>query len=141
VLGDEIFPYGLNMDGPNMAGGFLHFVDFTDLDHPEEVARYELPGAGSHNFWIEDETLYVAYYNGGIRVVDISGDLMGDLYRQGREIAFIIPSDPNAFIPNSPFTWGAQLHKGHIFYSDWNSGLWSAKLAPVTPDETKLNTD
>ncbi|GJM28536.1 MAG: hypothetical protein DHS20C17_11710 [Cyclobacteriaceae bacterium] len=141
VLGDEIFPYGLNTNGPNMAGGFLHFVDFTDLDHPEEVARYELPGAGSHNFWIEDETLYVAYYNGGVRVVDISGELMGDLYRQGREIAFIIPSDPKAYIANSPFTWGAQLHKGHIFYSDWNSGLWSAKLAPVTPDETKIETD
>jgi hypothetical protein len=141
VLGDEIFPHGLNMKGPNIAGGFLHFVDFSDLDHPEEIARFEVPGAGSHNYWIDGETLYVAYYNGGIRVVDISGELMGDLYKQGREMAFIIPSDPDGYIPNSPFTWGAQLHKGHIFYSDWNSGLWSAKLTPETPKEIKIETD
>ena len=141
VLGDEIFPYGLNMKGPNIAGGFLHFVDFTDLDNPEEIARFEVPGAGSHNYWIDGETLYVAFYNGGIRVVDISGELMGDLYKQGREMAFIIPSDPDAYIPNSPFTWGAQLHKGHIFYSDWNSGLWAAKLSPPAPTETTVETD
>ncbi len=52
------------------------------------------------------ETLYLAYYNGGVRVVDISGELMGDLYKQGREMAFILPSDPNGYVPNSPFTWG-----------------------------------
>ena len=140
IGGDEIFPYGLNLDGPNIAGGFLHFIDFTDLENPEEIARFEVPGAGSHNYWVDGETLYVAFYNAGVRVVDISGELMGDLYKQGREIAFIIPSDPEAYIPNSPFTWGAQLHKGHIFYSDWNSGLWSAKLEPETPSDTKLES-
>jgi len=141
VMGDEIFPYGLNMNGPNIAGGFLHFVDFSDLDNPEEIARFEVPGAGSHNYWIDGETLYVAFYNGGVRVVDISGELMGDLYKQGREMAFIIPSDPEAYIANSPFTWGAQLYKGHIFYSDWNSGLWAAKLSPPAPTETTVETD
>ena len=140
IGGDEIFPYGLNTNGPNIAGGFLHFIDFTDLENPEEIARFEVPGAGSHNYWVDGETLYVAFYNGGVRVVDISGELMGDLYKQGREIAFIIPSDPDAYIPNSPFTWGAQLHKGHIFYSDWNSGLWSAKLEPETPSDTKIES-
>ena len=103
VLGDEIFPHGLNMNGPNIAGGFLHFVDFTDLDNPEEIARFEVPGVGSHNYWIDDEILYVAFYNGGIRVVDISGELMGDLYKQGREMAFIIPSDPRGI--HSEFTF------------------------------------
>jgi len=140
IGGDEIFPYGLNMNGPNMAGGFLHFIDFSDLDNPKEVARYELPNAGSHNYWIEGETLYVAFYNGGVRIIDISGDLMGDLYAQGREIAFIRPSDPNGYIPNSPFTWGAQLHKGHVFYSDWNSGLWSAKVEPPKPQNVKIES-
>ena len=140
IGGDEIFPYGLNMNGPNMAGGFLHFIDFSNLDEPKEVARYELPFAGSHNFWIEDETLYVAFYNGGVRIIDISGDLMGDLLAQGREIAFIRPSDPNGYIPNSPFTWGAQVHKGHVFYSDWNSGLWSAKVEPPKPLNAKIES-
>ena len=140
IGGDEIFPYGLNLEGPNIAGGFLHFIDFTDLKNPEEIARFEVPGAGSHNFWVDGEILYVAFYNGGVRIVDISGELMGDLFKQGREIAFILPADPEGYVPNSPFTWGAQLHKGHIFYSDWNSGLWSAKLEPEIPSDTKLES-
>jgi len=140
ILGDEIFPYGFDLKGPNVADGFLHFVDFSDMDNPEEVARFRVPGTGSHNYWVDGETLYVAVYNGGVRVVDISGELMGDLYKQGREIAWIIPSDPNGYVPNAPFTWGAQLYKGHIFYSDWNSGLWSAKLEGEKPEDTKIES-
>jgi hypothetical protein len=26
--------------------------------------------------------------------------------------------------------WGPQPHKGHVFFSDFNSGLWSVKLVP-----------
>ena len=142
IGGDEIFPYGLDMaeGGVNMAGGYLHIVDFTDPDNPDEVARFEIPYAGSHNYWIEDDILYVAFYNAGVRVVDLSGELMGDLRAQGREIAWIIPNDANGYSANAPFTWGAQLHKGHIFYSDWNSGLWSAKMEPVKPQETKIQS-
>ncbi|TXE14771.1 hypothetical protein [Algoriphagus aquimarinus] len=140
ILGDEEFPYGLDPDGrkPGRAAGFLHVIDFTDLKNPKEVAWFQVPFAGSHNFWIEDDILYAAFYNGGVRVVDISGELLGDLNRQGREIAWIVPEDPDGYVANAPFTWGAQPHKGHIFYSDWNSGLWSAKLAPVVPNNTKL---
>ena len=140
IGGDEIFPYGLDSGkgGVNMAGGYLHIVDFTDLDNPQEVARFEIPYAGSHNYWIEGETLYVAFYNAGVRVVDLSGELMGDLRKQGREIAWILPNDPNGFTANAPFTWGAQLYKGHVFYSDWNSGLWSAKLEPEKPQNTPI---
>ncbi|MEM1096577.1 MAG: hypothetical protein AAGJ10_18405 [Bacteroidota bacterium] len=135
IGGDERFPYGLDVNGVNRAAGWLHFIDFTDPTNPKEVARYEVPEAGTHNFWVEDDTLYVAYYNGGLRVVDLSGDLMGDLYKQGREMARYFPTDPNGFVPNAPFTWGPQPHKGHIFFSDWNSGLWSTKLKkPATPE-------
>ncbi|MEL6558827.1 MAG: hypothetical protein AAFQ94_11635 [Bacteroidota bacterium] len=142
VGGDEKFPYGLDPEGdkPSRAAGFLHFIDFSELNKPEEVARFEIPMAGSHNYWIDGDILYAAFYNGGVRVVDISGELLGDLYKQGREIAWIIPEDPRGFVKNAPFTWGAQLHKGHIFYSDWNSGLWSAKLEPVKPKNTKLQS-
>lgn len=142
IGGDEIFPYGLDVNKENMAAGFLHFVDFTDLENPDEIARFEIPNAGSHNYWVdeENELLYAAFYNGGVRVIDISGELMGDLYKQGREIAWIIPSDPEGYIPNAPFTWGAQPYKGHIFYSDWNSGLWAAKLEPEKPEETTLES-
>lgn len=129
VAGDEAFPYGLHtQDLPTYPRGWFHFIDFTDLDAPREVARYQVPEAGTHNLWIEGDVLYGAYYNGGLRVVDISGELMGDLYRQGREIAFFLPADPEGFIANAPMVWGPQPHKGNIFFSDWNTGLWCVRL-------------
>ena len=130
-MGDEIFPYGLNTQRgstPNRAAGYIHILDITDLQHPEEVARYEVPEAGSHNFWIQGDTLYAAFYNGGLRVVDVSGELKGNLYHQGREIAQFLPYDPQGYVANAPFTWGPQPFKGHVFFSDWNSGLWAVRL-------------
>ena len=103
-------------------------IDWSDWDHPQEVARYQVPEAGSHNLWVEDDILFAAFYNGGLRVVDISGELLGDLYRQGREIAMYVPYDPDGFIANSPFVGGPQPYKGHIFFTDWNTGLWAVKL-------------
>jgi hypothetical protein len=105
----------------------------TDPDAPKEVARYEVPNAGTHNYWVEGDTLYVAYYNAGLRVVDLSGDLMGNLYEQGREMAHFVPYDAEGRIPNAPMTWGPQPHKGHVFFSDWNSGLWSVKISGDAP--------
>ncbi len=133
ITGDEIFPEGLNIEpgsAPVHAAGYAHIIDFTDPQHPEEVARYEVPEAGSHNFWVEGEKLYASFYNGGMRVVDISGELKGNLYFQGREIARFFPFDPKGVIANAPFTMGPQLYKGNIFMADWNSGLWTVKLEP-----------
>jgi len=132
AAGDEAFPYGLDRQGPNRAAGWVHFIKFDGWDNPSEVARYQVPEAGSHNYWIEDDVLYAAFYNGGLRVVDISGELMGDLYQQGREIALFMPKDKEAAIPNATFTWGPQPYKGHIFLSDWNSGIWAVKLEEST---------
>ena len=142
IAGDEIFPYGFDPDSrkPGRAAGFLHVIDFSDFENPKEVAWFEVPFAGSHNLWIEDDILYAAFYNGGVRVIDLSGELLGDLNRQGREIAWIIPDDPDGYVANAPFTWGAQPYKGHIFYSDWNSGLWAAKLEPIVPKDTKIES-
>ena len=130
--GDEAFPYGeLGRDpraAPPRAAGWIHVISWDDWENPREVARYQVPEAGTHNLWIEDDIMYVAYYNGGLRVVDVSGELRGDLYRQGREIGMFMPYDPDALVPNSPFVWGPQPYKGHIFFSDWHSGLWAVKL-------------
>ena len=117
---------------PTLAAGWIHVIDWTDWERPREVARYQVPEAGSHNLWVEDDTLYVGYYNGGLRVVDVSGELLGDLYRQGREIARFLPFDPEGFIANAPFVWGPQPFKGHVFFSDWNTGLWAVRLLPRT---------
>ncbi|MCZ6915210.1 MAG: hypothetical protein O7I93_00400 [Gemmatimonadetes bacterium] len=121
-LGDEIG----TADGMR---GYVHVVDVSDIDHPEEVAKYEVPEAGAHNLWVEDGTMYIAYYQGGLRIVDVSGELRGDLYRQGREIGFIRTNgaEGEAIVPNSAMAWGPQPHKGNIFLSDMNSGLWVLK--------------
>jgi hypothetical protein len=132
-VGDEQFPYGLEADEPDEAGGYIHVVDFTDLERPKEVARYQVPEAGPHNFWIANDTLYVAYYNAGLRVVDISGELMGNLYNQGRELVRFEARDVQGKVPNAPMAWGPQPHKGHVFFSDFNSGLWSVKLPERPP--------
>ncbi len=133
IAGDEIFPYGMNTAGggkPTYASGWIHFFEWDDWDSPVEVARYQVPEAGTHNLWVDEdnEILYVAFYNGGVRAVDISGELLGDLYRQGREIASFIPNDPDGYIANAPMVWGPQPYKSHLFFSDWNSGLWAVRI-------------
>ncbi len=130
IAGDEAFPNGLSIDDkPTIPAGWIHFIKFEDgWDSPREVARYEVPEAGTHNMWVKGDTLYVSYYNAGLRVVDISGELMGNLYDQGREIAKHIPTHHEGRVPNAPMAWGPQPYKGYIFMSDWNSGLWAYKL-------------
>lgn len=133
--GDEIFPkyWRRNREAPVEARGYVHVIDYFDPEHPREVARYEVPEAGAHNLWVEDDRLYIGYYQGGLRVVDVSGELRGDLYRQGREIAVIKTSDPQGFVPNWPMAWSAQLYKGNIFTADMNSGLWITRLVESPP--------
>ena len=117
---------------PSRAVGWIHFVEFDDMDNPKEVARYQLLDSGPHNYWIdwEQEIMYIAHFQSGLRIVDISGELMGDLYRQGREIAKFYSDDNRGFVPNAPFAWGPQPHKGTIFFSDLHSGLWAVRLVP-----------
>jgi hypothetical protein len=115
---------------PLVTRGYIQIVDFTDPENPEMVARYEVPEFGTHNMWVEDDKLYQAYYEGGVRIVDVSGELMGNLYTQGREIAVFKSASPAGYTPNATMVWGAQPFKGHVFFSDTNSGLWSVKLQP-----------
>jgi len=127
-VGDEIFPPGWDPDSPIDARGYIHILDMTDIENPVEVAKYEVPEAGAHNVWTEGDRLYVGYYQAGLRVVDISGELRGDLYKQGREIAVIQTTDADTTTPNWSMTWGAQIFKGKIYSSDLNSGLWITEL-------------
>ena len=68
------------------AAGFEENISGEDLLVPLPILRF---GArwNAHNFWIEGDRLYASFYNGGLRVVDISGELKGNLYYQNREIA------------------------------------------------------
>ncbi len=123
-LGDEIFGCP-GCDGPR---GYIHVVDVSDIENPREVAEYRLPEAGSHNLWVEDDLLYIAYYQGGLRIVDVSGELRGDLLAQGREVASFMTTPEGE---SSTMAWGPQPYKGNIFVSDMRTGLWVMNLAPA----------
>ena len=129
-IGDEVFPGIFDIKSPTrvFVRGIVHVIDVSDINKPVKVAEYPVPEGGAHNIWVENDVMYVGYYSGGGRIVDVSGDLCGDLYRQGREIGRVWTGDPDGFRPNLPMTWGAQPHKGLIYFNDINSGLWIVKL-------------
>ncbi len=130
-VGDEVYParpYRGLSDGNNLVFGRLHVVDVSDIEHPKEVAWYEPPDGGVHNLWVVGDTLYLGDYQGGARVLDISGELKGDLLRQGREISWILTADSSGQRPHTPLAWGAIVRDGNIFVPDMNSGLWILRL-------------
>ncbi len=123
--GDEIFGCAECTNGPR---GYIHAIDVSDIEQPREVAFYRVPEAGAHNIWAEDDKLFIGYYQAGLRVLDVSGELRGDLYRQGRELAVFMTEDSSGTNPNTTDTWGAQPYKGLIYSSDPNSGLWITRM-------------
>ena len=107
----------------SQSSGDLHVVDVADLAHPKEVAFFHLAGAGTHNFWVDEarQILYMAYYNGGVVALDVSGELAGDL--SNRLIARIQPGGAG-----DTYTWGVQLAGGSLYAIDMLSGLWQLKV-------------
>ena len=141
-IADEVFPpfpaTGTWDVGSIRAYGRLQVIDVSDIERPGKVAEYAVPEAGAHNMWVtDDDVMVMGYYNGGGRVVDVSGELRGNLYRQGREIARLWTGDPKGWRPNLPFTWGAQPHRGLIYFNDINSGIWITRLPPLKTAPTQ----
>ena len=131
-VGDEVFSArprrteGGGVVGLGRAYGRLHVIDVSDVTRPKEVAYYEPKDGGSHNVWVAGDTLYLGDYQGGLRVLDISGELRGDLQRQGREIAHVVTGDAAGVTPNAPNAWGAIYRNGLIYVPDINSGSGSS---------------
>lgn len=119
----------VGQEGPGTIGatssGDIHVLDVSDLANPLEVAFFHLPGAGAHNFWMDEarQVLYAAYYNGGVIALDVSGVLAGDL--SGRLLANTLPGGPG-----NTFVWGVMLAGGSLYVSDMMSGFW--RLDPET---------
>lgn len=131
--------------------GAMHVVDVSDMTDPREVATYYISSWTPHNFWLDEtrQILYIAWYGDGVRALDVSGELLGELSKQGREIAwtryggtassFVSPGlggavagtpDPGKSgfglmsAPGDTRTWAPQLHNGLIYLSDINRGVW-----------------
>lgn len=126
VTGEKRYLF-IGQEGPGTIGsrsqGDIHVVDVSNLAAPVEVAFYHMPGAGTHNFWMDEarQVLYAAYYNGGVVALDVSGTLSGDL--AGREIARLQPGGAG-----NTYVWGVQLANGSLYASDMISGLWQIAL-------------
>jgi len=101
------------------SSGDIHVVDVANLAQPREVAFFHLNGAGTHNFWMDEERqiLYAAYYNGGVVALDVSGTLAGNL--SSRLLGELKPGGAG-----NTFTWGVQLANGFLYAIDMLSGLW-----------------
>ncbi|MGH9261897.1 MAG: LVIVD repeat-containing protein, partial [Acidimicrobiales bacterium] len=137
-VGDEVFSaappqpgQGIPSLGLGRAYGRLHVIDVADVTRPRAVAWFEPPDGGAHNVWVAGDTLFLGDYQGGLRVIDIGGELQGDLLAQGREIAHVHTGDSQGYVPNAAMAWGAIYRDGLIFVNDVNSGLWIVRLAPT----------
>ena len=123
------------------SSGDVHVVDVSTPSAPREVAFYTVGGAGTHNFSVDEQTgiLYAAYYNGGVRALDVRGDLgtclssqtssprnssaaLCDLRKMGREIGIGLQDRPTPV-----FVWGVQYLNGAIYASDMQNGLWKLR--------------
>jgi hypothetical protein len=129
-------------EGPGAIGvsasGDIHVVDVSNFASPREVAFFHVDGAGTHNFSVDENRgiLYAAYYNGGVRAIDITGDLSScadadkgsfgrcDLAKMGRELAH----GPNGVGP--VYIWGVQLVGSRVYASDMLNGIWKLGTAP-----------
>jgi hypothetical protein len=109
---------GRSLTGSSSSGD-IHVVDVSDLRNPVEVAFFHMDGAGTHNFWMDEERqiLYAAYYNGGVVALDVSGTLEGNL--NSRLLSQVRPGGGG-----NTYTWGVQLANGFLYAIDMLSGLW-----------------
>jgi hypothetical protein len=134
-VGDEVFPARQQGGGPGVIGlgrayGRLHVIDIADHANPREVAWFEPEDGGAHNVWVAGDTLYLGDYQGGLRILDISGELKGDLLAQGREYAHVHTGDKDGKTPNMANAWGAIYRDGLVYVPDINSGLWVVRMEP-----------
>ena len=127
----------------------MSLFDASDLTNPgswKEVAVYHVAGAGTHNFVVDEARgiLYAAYYNGGVRAIDVRGDLgtcpaaqkttrdRCDLRLMGRELGVALAGtpatpDPRAGRSNAPFVWGVDLVGDVLYASDMMGGVFKLR--------------
>jgi hypothetical protein len=135
-IADEVFPAvdvaGAQDAAAGRAYGRLQVLDVSDIERPRSVAWYEPEYGGVHNVWVEGDTLYMGAYNAGFRTFDISGELMGDLRAQQREMVHVNIADMQAHESglNTALTWGVVVRDGIAYVNDIHSGLWIVRMQP-----------
>lgn len=133
-IADEVFPaedvLGASDASAARAFGNLHVLDVSDIENPKRVAWWKPDYGGVHNLWVAGDTLYMGAYNAGFRAFDISGELLGDLRAQEREMVHVHTGDMNGNVPNDPMTWGVVVRDGLAYVNDMHNGLWVIRILP-----------
>ncbi|GIT74498.1 MAG: hypothetical protein Ct9H300mP29_4920 [Candidatus Neomarinimicrobiota bacterium] len=78
---------------------------------------------GLTTFGIKGDTLYAAYYQGGLRIVDILASLWVTYTEKAEKSLFFKQVPKKGHIPNAPNVWGTIPYKGLIFFTDMYSGF------------------
>jgi hypothetical protein len=125
-LGEE-GPGGVNS---RTASGDIHVIDVSDMSNPRQVGHFGVTGAGTHNFWMDEPSgiLYAAYYNGGVRALDVRGDLSNCTEQQKTMLGFcslrLMSREVGVSLLQDAYVWGV-VHQGtHVFASDMARGLF-----------------
>ena len=129
-VGDEVIPAESNSNvGIRRLGrGILHVIDVSDIFNPRRVAEYSLPEGGAYNVWADGEMLAMGFYGGGGRVLDISGELLGNLAEQSREIARLKTGMIEVEREQAPFTFSARIFGNYVIFNDMQTGIWITQL-------------
>ena len=126
---------------PTSSQGDIHVLDVSDMSKPREVAFYTVPGAGSHNFSADEARgiLYAAYYNGGVRALNIRGDLGTCSAAQQSTDGRCNLTKMNRELAKGPvglsfpiFIWGVHFADGKLYASDMLSGLFRVSTVPAS---------
>ncbi|HRP06852.1 MAG TPA: hypothetical protein PLL69_00055 [Gemmatimonadales bacterium] len=135
-IADEVFPAspveGATDAAAGRAYGRLQVIDVSDMESPRSVAWYEPEYGGVHNVWVAGDTLYMGAYNAGFRAFDISGELLGDLRAQQREMVHVNTADMGGVERgrNTAMTWGVVVRDGLAYVNDMYNGLWVVRIGP-----------
>jgi hypothetical protein len=121
------------------SAGDVHVVDVSDLRNPREVALFNVPGSGPHNFVMDEAAgiLYVAYYDAGVRALDVTGDLgscaASEKAPDGRCDLGLMKREIGAgLLDRSVYVWGVALVGTRVFASDMINGLYVLDASVLT---------
>ena len=124
------------------SAGDIHVIDVSDMSLPKQVATFSVGGAGTHNFSVDEDSgiLYAAYYSGGVRAIDIRGDLgsctaaqkVGSGPYAGMCDLQLMNRDVGRGLTSGYYVWGVQHQGTRLYASDMLRGI-------VTLDASVLN--
>ncbi|MBW3582695.1 MAG: hypothetical protein KY455_06310 [Euryarchaeota archaeon] len=129
--------------------GFVYLIDATDIEHPETLGKWHVPGSGplarpseswssfgepvgpysAHNIHFLGGRVYEAMYHGGVFVLDAAGFVAGG---GADRLSTFLREDTvptlGVYFPScadgGPHVWDVFPKDGHLYVSDTRCGLY-----------------